>query len=174
VRVLYLLRHAKSDWSDESLDDHDRPLAPRGRKAIQRMAAYIDDAGVRPALVLCSTAVRARQTLEGVERALGPDADVWMEDALYGAGAHELQDRLRHLPPAVPSVMVIGHNPGLEDLALGLAGGGEAGAVARMGMKFPTAALATLEVPGGWKSLKRGAATVTAFVVPRALPSPPT
>jgi len=170
VRVLYLLRHAKSDWSDPDLYDEDRPLAPRGRKATERMSAFITDAGIRPALVLCSPALRTRQTLDGIAGALGDEADVWMEDALYGAGANELRERLRHLPPAVPSVMVIAHNPGLQDLALGLAGGGNAGAVARMGEKFPTAALATLHIPGGWKSLKGGAATVTAFVVPKALP----
>jgi phosphohistidine phosphatase len=170
VKALYLLRHAKSSWADNSLPDHERPLAPRGTKATRALARYIADAQIAPALVLCSTAVRARQTLEAVSPALGRDIDVWHEDALYGASARELLRRLRRLPPAVPSVMVVGHNPGLGDLALELVGGGEDAALAGLHRKFPTGALATLLIPERWKALEKGGASVTAFVVPRDLP----
>jgi phosphohistidine phosphatase len=170
VKALYLLRHAKSSWGDDSIPDHERPLAPRGTKATRALARYIADKHVAPALVLCSTAVRARQTLEGVGSALGSDADVWHEDSLYGASARELLRRLRRLPPAVPSVMVVGHNPGLEDLAIELVGGGDDTALAGLQRKFPTGALATLLIPDTWKALEKGAASVTAFVVPRDLP----
>ena len=171
MRAIFLLRHAKSG-SDPKLADHDRPLARRGEKASRKLAVHLAEAGIRPALVLCSTAVRTRQTLEGVKTSLGDDVDVWLDDALYGAGARELLERLRQLPPAVPSVMVIGHNPGLHDLALELVGGGDKDAVARLNEKFPTGALATLLVPDRWKTLTRGSATLDALVVPRELPAP--
>lgn len=170
MKVLYVLRHAKSSWSDGRLADHDRPLAPRGERATYALSRYIAEAGIGPALVLCSTAVRARQTLDRVVSALG-DVDVWHEDALYGASARELVKRLRRLPPTVPSVMIVGHNPGLEDLALELVGDGEESAVARLHAKFPTGALATMVVPDTWKALAPGGATLTAFVVPRDLPA---
>ena len=169
MKALYLLRHAKSSWADDSLADHDRPLAPRGKKATRALARHLDDAGIRPALVLCSTAVRARQTCEGVVASLGDDVEVWEEKDLYGAGAGELLRRLRRLPPAVPSVMVIAHNPGLEDLATALIDGGDEGPIARLHEKFPTGALATLLIPGEWKALAKGQATLTAYVVPKDL-----
>src|SRR4051812_9065087 len=125
VKALYLLRHAKSSWADDSLADHDRPLASRGKKATRVLARHLFDAGIRPALVLCSTAARARQTFEGVAASLGDDVDVWEEESLYGAGSSALLRRLRRLPPAVPSVMVVAHNPGLEDLAMDLIEGGD-------------------------------------------------
>ena len=169
MKALYLLRHAKSSWADSGLADHDRPLAPRGKKATRALALHLAESGVRPALVLCSTAARARETLDGVVRSLGDDVEVWHERDLYGASAHELLDRLRRLPPAVPSVMVVGHNPGMEDLALDILGGGDQGSLTRLHAKFPTGALATLLVPGEWKSLAPGQATLTAYVVPRDL-----
>jgi len=169
VKALYLLRHAKSSWADDSLADHDRPLASRGKKATRVLARHLFDAGIRPALVLCSTAARARQTFEGVAASLGDDVDVWEEESLYGAGSSALLRRLRRLPPAVPSVMVVAHNPGLEDLAMDLIEGGDEGSIARLREKFPTGALATLLIPGEWKALAKGHATLTAYVVPRDL-----
>lgn len=169
MKALYLLRHAKSSWADPSLADHERPLAPRGKKATRALARYLADNGVRPALVLCSTAARARRTLDGVVASLGDDVDVWEEEDLYGAGSGELLQFLRRLPPTVPSVMVIAHNPGLEDLAMDLIGGGDEAALARLHEKFPTGALATLTIPGDWRTLERGQATLTAYVIPKDL-----
>jgi phosphohistidine phosphatase len=170
VHTLYLLRHAKSSWSDSSLADHDRPLAPRGVDAVGRLATYIDEAGIRPAVVLCSSATRAQDTLDGVLPSLGADADVLTEDGLYGADSRQLVDRLRRLPPGCPSAMVIGHNPGLHDLAFDLAGAGDERQLARLHNKFPTGALAALGIADTWKSLSPGSATLTVLVVPRDLP----
>src|SRR5207248_2056438 len=100
VKALYLLRHAKSSWADSEVADHDRPLAPRGKKATRALARHFKEAQVRPALVLCSTAARARETLDGVVGSLD-DVDVWYESDLYGASAAELLDRLHRLPPTV-------------------------------------------------------------------------
>ena len=118
--------------------------------------------------MLCSSARRTQETLELITPALGPTAVVLVERGLYGASAGELLGRV-HDVSAVPfrSVMVIGHNPGLEDLAATLAGTGDA--LDRMAMKFPTAALAVLTVPTAWRDLAPGAATLTAYVVPRDL-----
>lgn len=169
VRHLYLLRHAKSTWDEPVADDHDRSLAPRGRRAARLVADHLRDAQIAPALVLCSSARRTQETLELIAPALGPSAVVLVERRLYGASAGELLRRVHDVSASVPSVMVIGHNPGLEDLAATLAGAGAGGASRRMAIKFPTAALAVLTVPTAWRDLAPGSATLAAFVVPRDL-----
>ncbi|MGH2960659.1 MAG: SixA phosphatase family protein [Solirubrobacterales bacterium] len=164
---LHLLRHAKSDWDDPELADHDRPLAPRGRRASRAIATHLADKGIDPALVLCSSSARTRETLDRIASALGSPT-VEIEDGLYGAGAATLLERLRRVPDTVGSVMVIGHNPGIEELALELAGSGPD--VKRMERKYPTAALATLTVPGeSWSELAEGRSELVAFVLPREL-----
>jgi phosphohistidine phosphatase len=167
---LYLLRHAKSSWDDASLADHDRPLAARGRRAAALVAAHVRDEGIRPALVLCSSARRARETLDPVVAAIGGVLDVRVEDGLYGAGADELFARVREVGEGVAPVLLVGHNPGLHDLAAGLAGDGEEEAMARLLAKFPTGALATLDAPATtWSGLDWGTAYLAGLVVPRDL-----
>ena len=167
MKTLYLLRHAKSSWKDETLADRDRQLSGRGRKASTRMAEHMGDAGVAPALVLCSPALRTRDTLERVLPGLGGNPRVEIEEELYGAGAAELVARLNRVEESVAAVMLIGHNPGLELLALSLAATGER--LDELRAKFPTGALATLAVPGSWAELAPGGAELTAFVIPREL-----
>ena len=120
--LIYLLRHTKSSWDEPALLDHERPLAKRGRKAAALLREHFDEAGVAPDLVLCSSAVRAIQTLEGVREGLPAGARVEIESDLYAAGAASLLGRLRRLPEEVGSVMLVGHNPGIEDLAAELLG----------------------------------------------------
>jgi phosphohistidine phosphatase len=167
--TLFVLRHAKSSWNNSSLADHDRPLAPRGERAAEALAAHIATIDPPPALVLCSTARRAQDTLEPVRAELPDDTAVLIEDELYGADAPDLLHRLREIPEEVPSVMLVGHNPGLEDLVKGLGREGDPNLVARVQSKFPTGALATLTFPGPWKSLGWGTAALEAFVVPADL-----
>jgi phosphohistidine phosphatase len=155
VRPLYLLRHAKSSWDDPAPADHDRPLAPRGRRAAKAIGRYLREQGIEPELVLCSSATRAQQTLERA----GLSGSI--EDGLYGAGAHALLARLNQVPDGVASVMLIGHNPGMEDLLALL--------TSEAPEKFPTAALATLECPP-WSTLARGSAELIGLVRPRELP----
>jgi phosphohistidine phosphatase len=169
VRRLYVLRHAKSSWDDPDLPDHLRPLAPRGRKAVAALARHMRATAVAPDLVLCSPAVRAVQTWEGVASGLPTGTAVDVDDALYGAGAGDLLRRLRRLPPDVDSVLMVGHNPGLEELTLGLVGAGDPALRRRLETKFATGALATLDVPGAWQDLRQGATTLVAFVLPREL-----
>jgi phosphohistidine phosphatase len=165
VRRLYLLRHAKSSWDDPGQDDHARPLSPRGERAARDMAAHLKREAVRPDLVLCSTAQRARQTLE----ALALASEARFEDDLYGAGAAALLGRLRGLPDAVSSVMLVGHNPGLQELALLLAGNGDPVLLNRVREKLPTGALVTLTFQVPWASLAQGGTTLAAMVRPEDL-----
>jgi phosphohistidine phosphatase len=131
------------------------------------MARHLRSAEVRPQVVLCSPAVRARETLDLVQPAL-KDAAVELEPELYGASEATLLERLRALDDHVESAMLIGHNPGLQALALSLAGDGPPRD--QLEAKYPTAALATLDFDGsGWKELGPGAAKLTGYVRPRDL-----
>ena len=167
MHTLYLLRHAKSSWSDSSLTDHERPLAPRGERDAKRVAKHLRRLEVRPALVLCSSAVRTRATAELILPALA-GAPLEVEEGLYGAGSEALLERLRAVPESVASVLLIGHNPGLHELALTLASSGPERK--RLEEKLPTAGLATLVVPRSpWRGLGRGDAELVGYVVPKQL-----
>lgn len=165
-RLLYLLRHAKSDWGEPARPDLDRPLAPRGRKAARAMARYLESSGVCPELVLCSPARRARETLEPVTEAWSVKPEVRFAAWLYGAPGSGLLAKLQELPPDTTSVMLVGHNPGLQDLATGLAGRGAK--LGRLREKYPTGAMAVLGVPD-WSRLEPGCAELVSFVAPRDL-----
>jgi phosphohistidine phosphatase len=170
VKVLYLLRHAKSSWSDPHLSDDERPLAPRGRRAAAAMLRHLQTEGIEPALVLCSPARRTIETCDRIAPAFGPEVSLLIDEALYGASAEELVRRLQAVPPTIASVMIVGHNPGLQDLAIVLAGSGERGALERLRSKFPTGALATLAVESdSWRPLGTHCARLVGFVVPREL-----
>jgi phosphohistidine phosphatase len=167
MKRLFLLRHAKSSRKDSTLPDHDRPLTSRGRRASKDMAAYLREHRIEPALVLCSSATRTRQTLDGVAPGLGGLPEVRIESDLYQASAAGLLARLQKVGDAVPSVMLIGHNPAMERLALDLAGNGPQ--LADLASKYPTGALATLEFDGTWSELHADGARLTGFVKPRDL-----
>jgi phosphohistidine phosphatase len=162
-RHLVLLRHAKSSWDNPDLDDHDRPLSGRGRRAATQVGRYLQPR--RFALVLCSTAVRAGQTLEYLQ--LEGHPQVRFEPGLYGAGADELLDRLQRIDPDISDVLLIGHNPGMHGLAVLLTGDNHIAA-------FPTAALAELRAPvAEWPDLEAGAAILEHLVTPKNLPPLP-
>ncbi len=166
-KLLVLLRHAKSSWADPSIPDHDRPLNGRGRDAAALVGRHLRRDGPRPELVLCSSSTRTRQTLELLE--LRPRPVVLVEDRIYAATASDLLTRVREVPAEYGTVLVIGHNPGVEDLArliderdLSTAG------------KFPTAALAVLAFAAdAWDSLGPRAGQLVSFLTPRQLGSSP-
>ena len=169
-RIVYLLRHAKSSWDDPQLADVLRPLAPRGRRACETMGRYMSFADLRPDVVLCSSAARTRQTIEQLLPAIGDDMPVEYEDALYDGGPGTLMDRIRQLPDACHSVLIVGHNPALHTLAVNLAGSGDPIAMARLQAKFPTAGLAMLVLePDHWRDLAPEACELHSFVVPSDL-----
>jgi phosphohistidine phosphatase len=178
-RTLVLLRHAKSAWPD--VTDHDRPLAPRGRRDAPVMGRWLRRADCIPDHVLCSTARRARQTWQLAEAGLRKSPPVTFEHGIYGASAAGLLDLIRHAPSAARTVVVVGHDPAVQEVALALAGAApdadrgaaedelSAGALERMRTKFPTAAIAVLEFSGPWSALGQRHARLARFVTPREL-----
>jgi len=174
ARTLYLLRHAKSSWAQPQLDDHERPLNGRGRRAATLMAEHIASLPVRPALILCSSALRTRETLAALLDALGDGArhpKVEIERGLYLAQPEALLLRLREAPEECAALLLIGHNPGMHQFACALAGnrGGGGALAAKLARKFPTAALATFRVNGPWAELGRGGAVLADYTTPGEL-----
>jgi len=170
LKTLYLVRHAKSNWDDPGLPDRERPLAARGRKAAAILAGHIERSGVSPALVLCSPARRTMDTLRLISGSFREPVEILVEDELYGAPMGGLLRRLRKVPATTPSVMVIGHNPGIHELALALARSVDD--LKQLKGKFPTGAMVTLAVPGAWKDLGDEAADLREFALPRELSLP--
>ena len=169
MRTLYLLRHAKSAWDDPSLDDHERPLGPRGRKAARLLARHFRELDADPELVLCSTAQRTRETLDMVLSGFSATPIIATERGLYLAGAESMLDRLRDIEAGVKRAMIIGHNPGLHEPAVMLAQKGPAQLTSALARKFPTGALATFRVDAAWAELDPGACRLDAFVIPAEL-----
>lgn len=167
LRRLVVLRHAKSA-RPEGVADHDRPLAPRGRRDAPAAGRALAEADCLPDLALCSTALRARQTWELASAQWGTPPPVRYAPALYGADVPDLLAVVREAPPEVETLLLVGHNPGLEDLVLELAGDGLDDTLDRLRVKFPTSAIAVLSWHGpGWRSLAPRAALLTDFMVPR-------
>jgi phosphohistidine phosphatase len=132
------------------------------------MAEYIKDAGLEPSLVVCTSAARARETVERLRPALPKGTQFKFEPRLYTAGSKELLARIKRLSPAVSSVLIVGHNPAMQDLVLSLASEDRKSAAIRK--KFPTAALAVFDAPiDEWKQLAPGGASLVEFVTPRSL-----
>ena len=171
VLTLALLRHAKSSWADPSKDDFSRELAPRGIAAAHGMGNRIGRYGPLPDLVLCSSAVRTRATLDLIlpYLAASPPA-LTFEDDLYLASARDLLGRVRSLSSRWPRVMVIGHNPGFHDFAQDLSGTGDAALRANLARKYPTAALAVLSFDADrWSTIEPAQGHLSAFVTPSSL-----
>jgi phosphohistidine phosphatase len=168
-----LLRHAKSDWSQAGIPDHDRALAPRGRAAAMRMGAHLAARALIPDCVSVSTALRTRDTWSLIAPALPARQAAFQavfDERIYEASAAALLAVIRETPPACRSLLMVGHNPGLQSLALLLVKGGKGDALARLAEKFPTAALAVIDLPaGGWADIRAGSGRLESFVVPRLL-----
>jgi phosphohistidine phosphatase len=168
MRRLLLLRHAKSDWSKGMLDV-ERPLARRGTEAAPRMAAYLEDEQLFPDFALVSSARRTRQTWDLVQPALGEVA-VQFEPRIYEAPAERLLAVLREVDPDIRTLLLIGHNPGMADLAKLLIGHGDRYAFARMTQKFPTTGLAVIDFAvEDWAAVRSGAGRLDRFVTPKSL-----
>jgi phosphohistidine phosphatase len=173
VKTLLLLRHAKSSWDHPDLQDHDRPLSKRGRRAAPLMGQYLAEHDLVPDRVLCSSAVRTRQTWEQVAACLDEHPPVESHPDLYAASAETLLEIVHSVDDSIEKLMLIGHNPGLEMLAAHLAGSGDALAMGRMRLKFPTAALAELTFQDTrWQDVMPGSGQLVRFVRPKDL-SPP-
>jgi phosphohistidine phosphatase len=177
TKQLFVLRHAKSSWDDPGLDDHERPLAPRGQRAVRQLAAHMRARDIRPEQVLCSSARRTIETCEGIDTG----GEVVIEPQLYEANGDDVLTRLHQIPESTSSVMVIGHNPALQVLLLRLTGSNGTGGLSSNGdgdpdsmvselqRKFPTGALATLSFDCSWSDLAPGRARLVDMVRPRDL-----
>jgi phosphohistidine phosphatase len=175
---LLLLRHAKSEAGVEGMDDHDRPLSPRGQSAAPEMAAYMRAQGYDPALILCSTAKRTRQTLKRVAPAFKPAPEIRYLRALYLADWPAILSIIHKAPQDASPLLVIGHNPGLGQLAIALslqpANAAERARAQNLAQKFPTAALAVLDFDAhawahAWRDIKPGHGRLSDYTRPKDL-----
>jgi phosphohistidine phosphatase len=168
--TLSLLRHAKSSWDDPAQKDFDRPLAPRGIEAAPRMAAFMVQEKLAPDLILCSPAVRTRQTLELVLPKLGDAATVEYEDSFYLAAPSVLLARVRRVAAKVKHILIVGHDPGMHGLAVGLAAKGDPELLAAVAAKFPTAGLAVIGFRSNdWSKIGPGKGELVHFMTPKRL-----
>ncbi|HZF44043.1 MAG TPA: histidine phosphatase family protein [Sphingomonadaceae bacterium] len=169
MKTLTLLRHAKSDWSDAVRRDFDRPLNDRGRRAAWTMGAHMAAEDLRFDKVVASPALRVRDTLDEVARGYGGMLDPLFEQSLYLASAAALLDYVRGTEDGVERLLLVGHNPGLEELALELAAGDADSPMRRqVEIKYPTATLAEIALVGeSWADVSSG--RILRFVRPRDL-----
>jgi phosphohistidine phosphatase len=168
MRRLILLRHAKSD-RPAGVSDLDRPLNSRGKRTAPRVGEYLAAEGLRPDVVVVSPSLRTRQTWDAVQPALkGPEPEI--VQAIYEAPDSALLAVLRSTPDTAASLLMIGHNPGLQELALRLAGAGDKTGRKRLTVEFPTAAVAVIDFEGEtWGSVAAGSGRLERFVAPREL-----
>lgn len=169
MKRLWILRHAKSSWSDAGLDDHDRPLNRRGERAAVLIGATLAQREAAFDLILASTALRVRQTVERVRDQLSTRGPTCFEPALYLATASDWIDRLRQLEDA-DDLLAVGHNPTLEELVAQLAPVGDKSARRRLREGLPTAALAEIELDlSRWGDLRPGSGRLASFSRPKDL-----
>jgi phosphohistidine phosphatase len=170
MRMLMLMRHAKSSWDRPELDDLDRPLDSRGQETAPLMARCIEERKWRPDLVLCSPAARVRETWQLMAPVLGHAIDCKTLRTIYPGAPSRLLATLRRVADQVETLLLIGHNPGLGRLAVSLCGDGPAKPLERMRGKFPTAALAVIQFDvDRWDQVAPGTGRLLAFVRPKDL-----
>jgi phosphohistidine phosphatase len=169
MKSLHLLRHAKSSWKDPGLDDHDRPLSRRGRQTAKVMAAYLRRAKIAPDLVICSSATRAQQTLDPIIKAAKKPPTIVLVKEIHAGAQRALWEQLWNLPESANSVLLIGHNPALYDLALELAHADLNNLLPSAGGNFPTGAMASFRFDGAWKALEPHGAVLASFITPKAI-----
>ena len=165
LRHIVVIRHAKSSWDDPSIADHDRPLSKRGRNALSRLRDHIEGLELRPELVMCSSSLRTRETLARTRI----DAPVNYADRLYDATPGAVIEEINGVDPTVETLLVIGHEPAMSQVALGLAAaeGGNPTAAESISTKFPTSAIAVLRTGEPWDQLTLSGAALVTFHVPR-------
>jgi len=164
MRTLVLMRHAKSDYPD-GVPDHDRPLAARGIREAGLAGDWLRDTAPTIDAVLCSTATRTRQTLQRT----GIAAPVSYLERLYGATPAAMIGEINQVDEAVNTLLVVGHEPTVSQVSLGLAAhpGSDLEAIQRIETKYPTSGIAVLRVPGTWSVLAIDGADLVTFHVPR-------
>jgi phosphohistidine phosphatase len=169
MRRLILFRHAKAE-SPDGVVDVQRPLSERGRADASRMGAYLADQGLQPAAALVSAARRTRETWDFAVAALRAPPPVAFDERLYDARAETVLEVLRETGPAARSLLVIGHNPGIEELARALVSSEEKDVRRSLVQKFPTAGLAVIDFPADtWSDVKPASGRLVQYVTPKIL-----
>ena len=170
MKILTLLRHAKSSWDDPASRDFDRPLNKRGRKAARVVGRAMRDEGLAFDAIIASPAVRVIETLRDVGDGYGHTLEPERDQALYLASPAVLLDRIHHVDDGVDRLLVVGHNPGLEQLALLLTGASQDELRAEVELKYPTATFAEIRFDvDHWSEVEAAGGTLTRFVRPRDL-----
>jgi len=160
-RILYLLRHAKSSWKDDSLADFDRPLKRRGREAAEQMGKRLASEKLNDAVLICSPAARTRETAQIVLKHSGLRMDQRFDDRIYEASLRDLMQVVSELPDDRQTAMLIGHNPGFEELQDFLTG---------QARRMPTCALAKIKLHAeSWKDVRTGEGSLKLFLTPKGL-----
>lgn len=165
MKTLTLLRHAKSGWDDPVSRDFDRPLNAKGARAAETMGRHLRSLGLVFDRVVASPAVRVQETLDHFATGLGETLAPEWDRRLYLASEATLLDVVRALPDTADRVLLVGHNPGLEELVLLLSGSGALRE--EVETKFPTASVAVLELGTAWADACHGCATLAHFIRPR-------
>lgn len=169
MKNLTLLRHAKSGWDDPVSRDFDRPLNPRGRRAARRIGVEMKSEGLAFDLVLASPARRVTETLDEVAAGYGP-LPARYDERLYLAAAGTLLDIVRTAPESAERLLLVGHNPGLEELALRLSRRDGAGLRGEVEVKYPTGTVAEIVLPAErWAEVREGTGEIVRFIRPRDL-----
>jgi phosphohistidine phosphatase len=168
MRRLMLLRHAKA-VPQGGLADENRPLAERGRSDMTAVADFAVEKGLVPDLVLVSSSLRTRETWELLLPAFGSPPAHRIEPRLYSAPSEQIFYVIREIAPEIQSLMLVGHNPGLEDVARILTGSGETDALIRFGGTMPTSAFAGIDLAGGWSDLQERTGRLEFFVTPKSV-----
>jgi len=164
---LFLLRHAKSSWAVPGQRDFDRPLNGRGRAAAPLIGRFLAESGHAPDRVLCSPAVRTRETLDAILSFLPATVTVDFARELYEASVEGVFKAITDHAGEAGQLLVVGHNPSIHMLALSLARAGDPELRARLRSKYPTAALTVIDLPGdSWSAIRPGGGTLVAFVTP--------
>jgi phosphohistidine phosphatase len=170
MKSLAVLRHAKSSWDQQQLEDFDRPLSTRGRAAARRMGIELKRRELDFDLVLASTAARVRETIDGVKETFDLRAPVVFEQRIYLAAEQQLLSIIRGLSEDVRLPLIVGHNPALERLILELASEDEDHLRERVARKFPTGAFALLELPATrWSHVRHGRGKILELILPKDL-----
>jgi phosphohistidine phosphatase len=169
MKTLTLLRHAKSGWDDSVARDFDRPLNPKGRRAALAIGRHLRDEAFHFDHIIASPAARVTETLGAVQDGLGRTLALHWNRAVYLASAATLLDLVRDLPETASRVLLVGHNPGLEELVLQLVADDGAALRQAVESKYPTGALAEMTLPGDWSDAAAGRAKLTRFIRPRDL-----
>jgi phosphohistidine phosphatase len=170
LKRLAVLRHAKSSWKDRQLDDFERPLNERGRRAARRMGREMTERRMHFDFVLASPAVRVRETIEGVRQEHELDAQIRFEPRIYMARVAELLELIGTIPEKASSALLVGHNTSAERLVIKLAQDDERGLRRRVEEKFPTAALAVIELPiDSWNELQPESGRLVELIYPADL-----